>query len=93
MNNKRSSTYVLGISCYYHDSAACLVKDGNIVAAAQEERFSRIKHDPRFPDHAIKYCHEEAGITYKDFGQNLFLNLLIALKINSISLFSNKLKR
>ena len=53
---------ILGISAYYHDSAACLVRDGVIVAAAQEERFSRKKHDARFPGHAIRSCLEEAGI-------------------------------
>ena len=53
---------ILGISAYYHDSAACLVRDGAIVAAAQEERFSRKKHDARFPGHAIRYCLEAAGI-------------------------------
>jgi carbamoyltransferase len=45
---------ILGISCFYHDSAACFIKDGKILAAAQEERFTRKKHDPRFPRHAIK---------------------------------------
>src|SRR5690242_17174809 len=55
-------TRILGISAYYHDSAACLVEDGRIVAAAQEERFSRKKHDERFPSHAIEYCLREAGI-------------------------------
>ena len=54
--------YVLGISCYYHDSAAALVRDGEIVAAAQEERFTRRKHDPRFPRAAINYCLEEGRI-------------------------------
>ncbi len=44
---------ILGISCFYHDSAACLVRDGKIIAAAQEERFTRKKHDPRFPNNAI----------------------------------------
>ncbi|MBL6970542.1 MAG: hypothetical protein ISR63_00305, partial [Desulfobacterales bacterium] len=44
--------YILGISCFYHDSAACLVRNGTIVAAAQEERFTRKKHDPRFPQNA-----------------------------------------
>jgi len=53
---------VLGISAYYHDSAAALVEDGRIVAAAQEERFTRKKHDSRFPAHAIDYCLGEAGI-------------------------------
>lgn len=55
-------TYILGISAFYHDSAAALLKDGEIVAAAQEERFSRKKHDHRFPAHAVTYCLEEAGI-------------------------------
>ncbi|HWI17841.1 MAG TPA: carbamoyltransferase [Vicinamibacterales bacterium] len=54
---------VLGISAYYHDSAACLVEDGRIVAAAQEERFTRKKHDADFPSRAIDYCLAEAGIT------------------------------
>jgi carbamoyltransferase len=55
-------TAILGISAFYHDSAAVLVVDGRIIAAAQEERFSRIKHDDRFPTHAIKYCLQEAGL-------------------------------
>ena len=54
---------ILGISAFYHDSAACLVIDGEIVAAAQEERFTRIKHDHRFPVHAARYCLKEAGLT------------------------------
>lgn len=54
--------YILGISCYFHDSAACLLKNGKVIAAAEEERFSRIKHDNNFPINAIKYCLEEAGI-------------------------------
>ena len=53
---------ILGISAFYHDSAACLVRDGELVAAAQEERFTRRKHDERFPTQAIAYCLEEAGI-------------------------------
>jgi len=55
-------TYILGISAYYHDSAAALVQDGQIIAAAQEERFTRKKHDASFPAHAITYCLSEAGI-------------------------------
>lgn len=58
--------YILGISALYHDSAAALIEDGNLVAAAQEERFSRIKFDHRFPTHAIDFCLKEAKITYKD---------------------------
>jgi carbamoyltransferase len=54
---------ILGISAYYHDSAACLVIDGEIIAAAQEERFTRVKHDYRFPGNAVRYCLKEAGIT------------------------------
>jgi carbamoyltransferase len=54
---------ILGISAYYHDSAACLVIDGEIIAAAQEERFTRVKHDFRFPGNAVRYCLKEAGIT------------------------------
>ena len=54
--------YILGISAFYHDSAACLLKNGEIVAAAQEERFTRKKHDPGFPSHAIQYCLQEANI-------------------------------
>ena len=56
------STHILGISAFYHDSAAALVRDGEILAAAQEERFSRKKHDHRFPKHAVEYCLKEAGI-------------------------------
>jgi carbamoyltransferase len=57
---------ILGISAYYHDSAACLVRDGQVVAAAQEERFTRKKHDQAFPTQAIRYCLEEAGLSAKD---------------------------
>jgi carbamoyltransferase len=56
-------TAILGISAFYHDSAAALVVDGEVVAAAQEERFTRIKHDPRFPSAAIEYCLAQAGLT------------------------------
>lgn len=58
--------YILGISAFYHDSAATLLKDGVIVASAQEERFTRKKHDERFPFHAIKYCLSSQGITSAD---------------------------
>ena len=54
--------YILGISAFYHDSAACIIKDGEIIAAAQEERFTRKKHDASFPSYAIKYCVQEAQI-------------------------------
>src|SRR5688500_11275486 len=62
----KMSTYILGISAYYHDSAACLLRDGEIVAAAQEERFSRKKHDPGFPIHAVRYCLKEGSVTLSD---------------------------
>ncbi len=59
-------TAILGLSAFYHDSAAALVVDGKIVAAAQEERFTRKKHDERFPKHAVDYCLSEAGISAAD---------------------------
>ena len=55
--------YILGISCYYHDAAAALIKDGTIIAAVEEERFTRKKHDTSFPINAINYCLNEAKIT------------------------------
>jgi len=64
--------YILGISCFYHDSAACLLQDGVIVAAAQQERFSRIKHDAAFPLDAIRYCLDEAGITLEQVSQVVY---------------------
>ena len=57
---------ILGISAFYHDSAAALLQDGRIIAAAQEERFTRKKHDPGFPTHAVRYCLEEAGVRLED---------------------------
>jgi carbamoyltransferase len=57
---------ILGVSAFYHDSAACLVIDGEIVAAAQEERFTRVKHDHHFPLHAARYCLREANLTASD---------------------------
>lgn len=57
---------ILGISAFYHDSAACLVRDGKIIAAAQEERFTRKKHDPAFPKNAVEYCLREGGIKISD---------------------------
>ena len=56
-------TAILGISAFYHDSAAALVIDGEIFAAAQEERFTRTKHDYRFPQNAVDFCLQEAGLT------------------------------
>ena len=61
-----SSIYILGISAYYHDSAAALLLNGEVIAAAQQERFTRKKHDERFPAEAIQYCLDEAGIKLTD---------------------------
>lgn len=72
--------YILGISCFFHDSAACILRNGEIIAAAQEERFTRIKHDPAFPRFAINYCLEEAGISEKNLNNVAFYenaNLLL----------------
>ena len=63
---------ILGISAYYHDSAACLVVDGEVVAAAQEERFTRRKHDQDFPNHAIAYCLSEVGCQPEDIDYVVF---------------------
>jgi carbamoyltransferase len=57
---------ILGISAFYHDSAATLIRDGKIIAAAQEERFSRKKHDERFPFNAVRYCLHEGKIGRDD---------------------------
>src|SRR6266581_9287446 len=63
---------ILGISAFYHDSAACLVRDGCIIAAAQEERFTRKKHDPGFPSRAVRYCLHEGGISLTDLRYIVF---------------------
>src|ERR671926_78789 len=64
--------HILGISAFYHDSAAALVRDGGIVAAAQEERFTRKKHDARFPAHAVRFCLDQAGIAPRELDQVVF---------------------
>jgi carbamoyltransferase len=64
--------YILGISCYFHDASAALIKDGVLIAAAEEERFSRIKHDYEFPEKAIEFCLAQAGITGKDLEYVVF---------------------
>jgi len=66
MTSGEDSVWILGFSGFYHDSAACLLKDGKIIAAAQEERFSRKKHDARFPAQAIQYCLQEENLSLKD---------------------------
>jgi len=70
--SERLQCTILGISAYYHDSAAALVRQGELLAAAQEERFSRKKHDARFPEHAIRYCLSEAGIELADLDYIVF---------------------
>jgi carbamoyltransferase len=64
--------HILGVSAFYHDSAAALIDDGRIVAAAQEERFTRKKHDPAFPHHAIAYCLDEAKVTADEIDHVVF---------------------
>jgi carbamoyltransferase len=71
------SIHILGISAFYHDAAAALVQDGRIVAAAQEERFTRVRHDPRFPQQAINYCLEEAGIEAEELDAIVFYDKAI----------------
>ena len=63
---------VLGISAFYHDSAACLVRDGEIIAAAQEERFTRKKHDARFPVHAVRYCLKQGRVRISELDYIVF---------------------
>ena len=58
--------YILGVSAFYHDSAACILKNGEIIAAVQEERFTRVKHDMRFPSNAILSCLKQAEISHHD---------------------------
>ena len=64
--------YILGISCYYHDAAAALIKDGKLIAAAEEERFTRIKHDFSFPENAINFCLDYADISGEDLDYVVF---------------------
>ena len=64
--------YILGISCFYHDSAACLLKNGEIISAAQEERFTRIKHDSSFPINAIQFCLDESDLNPSDLDNIVF---------------------
>ena len=64
--------FILGISCYYHDAAAALLQDGILVAAAEEERFTRKKHDYSFPSHAIDFCLRQAGISGRDLDYVVF---------------------
>ncbi|MFE2707159.1 carbamoyltransferase [Streptomyces mirabilis] len=82
-------SHVLGISCFYHDAAAALVRDGEIVAAAEEERFTRRKHDAGFPSHAVQYCLDEAGITANDVDLVMFYeNPVLSLDRNLTTFLS-----
>ena len=94
------ANYYLGISAYYHDSAATLIKDGIPVAAAQEERFTRKRHDASFPINAIKYCLSSEGIEIRDVNEvvyyedpkikfNRILSSFASAGIWSIDKFSN----
>ena len=65
-------TSILGISAFYHDSAACILKDGKIIAAAQEERFTRKKHDPSYPYNAIEFVLKYANLKLSDINQIVF---------------------
>lgn len=78
---------ILGISAYYHDSAACLIRDGEIVAAAQEERFTRKKHDEDFPARAVTYCLAEAGLTGNDLDGVAFYDKPIAKFVRILETF------
>ena len=65
-------TYILGISAFYHDSAACILKDGKIIAAAQEERFTRKKHDPSYPYNAIEFVLNFANLKLSEVDKIVF---------------------
>ena len=75
------SSYVLGMSCYYHDSAAALLKDGEIICAAQEERFSRKKHDSSFPKNAVFYCLKSQGISLSDIKEIVYYEKPLIISI------------
>ena len=64
--------YILGLSCYYHDSAAALIKNGEIIAAVQEERFTRKKHDASFPSNAIQYCLKSQCLKIEDLSEIVY---------------------
>ena len=64
--------YILGLSCFYHDSAATIIKDGEIIAAAQEERFTRKKHDSSFPFNSVRYCLESQNINLNDIDKVVY---------------------
>ena len=63
---------ILGISCFFHDGASAIINDGRVIAAAEEERFTRIKHDSGFPFNSIKFCLEKSGFSSKDLDHVIF---------------------
>ena len=71
-NREQHTSWILGVSAFYHDSAACLLRNGQIVAAAQEERFTRKKHFAGFPGETIRYCLREGNITLTDLNYIVF---------------------
>ena len=72
MVNLSNDNFILGISAFYHDSAAALIKNGEIISAVQEERFSRKKHDSRFPINAIKYCLKNSNINLRSVSKIVY---------------------
>ena len=89
--------YILGISCYFHDAAAALLCDGQLVAAAEEERFTRKKHDYEFPEQAIRFCLRAAGITAADLDYVVFfekpfreIRTALALQHANVSAFLSR---
>ncbi len=80
---------ILGISCFFHDAAAGLVEDGILIAAAEEERFSRVKHDFRFPTQAIEFCLRQRGITAAELTQKV-LDKVSVETLNAIIDYVNK---
>ena len=80
----------LGISAFYHDAAACILKDGKVIAAAEEERFTEIKHDLSFPINAINYCLKNAGITIKDVNQVCWYEIPEIKKDRVLSIFKKR---
>ena len=87
--------YILGISCFYHESAACLIKDGKIIGASAEERFSRKKHDSDFPKQTIDFCLKKAGITMNQIDYVVFYEIIydvvVIIIMFLIVFFSNKI--
>jgi len=71
-NQENNPTSILGVSAFYHDSAACLVQDGQIVTAAQEERFTRKKHDAGFPHKAVEFCLRQSGLSLPEVDYIVF---------------------